>query len=440
MSQENFELLSNLMYVYKIFLQIILFLFLWEIFYPMKIRESISQIWNTRDIKKNLFVILLFWNLHSLSFLVSNSIYQYLENEWMKNVFIETIADMTFVYQNTTIGMIVMFLSYTILFSAMILGIKKIVIKSYPMNWIEFIFLSVLNIVGWMFAQMVSKIMIVKMDMEVFMLFDKKTELLWWIPFMAVLLYIGEIAVLYSYQKYTENKLEREKNFVEQQQLKIMKQRLEDVENFYGNIRKVRHEMKNHMTNIKGLVASQQYKEVEGYIHKLDDSIQELEYKYATGNVVTDVIINDTWRQAEKLGISFEVDFSFMGNISVYDMAIVLNNLLSNAIDACEKVEPEKRFIHLTLKRKKRFLLLEVENSFQGSLKWEVGAALPATTKQKDLPDDLMEHGIGLKNVRDVAERYFGDLDIKVEKDIFKITVMLQLKEEEYHANYNTND
>lgn len=45
-----------------------------------------------------------------------------------------------------------------------------------------------------------------------------------------------------------------------------MKQRLEEAENFYGSIRRVRHEMKNHMTNIKGLVASEKYDEVENYI------------------------------------------------------------------------------------------------------------------------------------------------------------------------------
>lgn len=46
----------------------------------------------------------------------------------------------------------------------------------------------------------------------------------------------------------------------------------------------VRHEMKSHMTNIKGLVAGEKYEEVERYIGKLDATIQELDYKYSTGN------------------------------------------------------------------------------------------------------------------------------------------------------------
>lgn len=37
---------------------------------------------------------------------------------------------------------------------------------------------------------------------------------------------------------------EKENYFVEQQQIKAKKLRLEEAENFYGSIRKVRHEMK----------------------------------------------------------------------------------------------------------------------------------------------------------------------------------------------------
>ena len=85
--------------------------------------------------------------------------------------------------------------------------------------------------------------------------------------------------------------------------------------------------------------------------------------------------------------------------------------------------------INLTLKKKNHFLLIEVENSFDGKVIWEDGGIVPMTTKQSDLPDILMEHGIGLKNVKNVADHYLGDMDIKIKNDVFKVTVMLQQKE-----------
>ena len=107
--------------------------------------------------------------------------------------------------------------------------------------------------------------------------------------------------------------------------------------------------------------------------------------------------------------------------ISAFDIGIILNNLLDNAIEACEKLEQEQRYINLTLKKKNHFLLIEVENSFDGKVIWEDGGIVPMTTKQSDLPDILMEHGIGLKNVKNVADHYLGDMDIKIKNDVFKV-------------------
>ena len=70
-----------------------------------------------------------------------------------------------------------------------------------------------------------------------------------------------------------------------------------------------------------------------------------------------------------------------------------------------------------------------MENSFDGKVIWEDGGIVPMTTKQSDLPDILMEHGIWLKNVKNVADHYLGDMDIKIKNDVFKVTVMLQQKE-----------
>ena len=117
-------------------------------------------------------------------------------------------------------------------------------------------------------------------------------------------------------------------------------------------------------------------------------------------------------------------------------MGIILNNLLDNAIEACEKLEPGKRFIRLVLKRKKQFLLLDVENSFDGAVPVQVrGGSAPPTTKQSTLPGIITEHGIGLSNVREMAERYFGGVNIKVKGDVFHVTVMLQQGEVEAEKN-----
>ena len=462
MSQPAFEIVNSILDIWKIAVQAIMFLVLWAAAFREKkskrdgiaavlfilanigigflpcaawVRYGVSAfvimgyagICYKKQIGKAVFVMLAFYNLHCLSFLIANSIYMKITGVMMKSLDAMQESYMQQVYQCLSVGMAVSALFYMVLYVAMAVIFHSLIKGEAVMAWQDIILLSILNFVGSMIANVVNGLLIVRINTDAFVLFDEKPDLLWKIPMIAVLIFAGEAALIYFWQRYRILLAERQKHFVEEQQVKAMKMRLEEAENFYGSIRKVRHEMKNHMTNIKGLAGAGEYGEIEDYIRRMDETMQELEYKYVTGNAVTDVIINDKWRRAEKAGIRFDADFRYGGEIPAFDLGIILNNLLDNAIEACEKQESGKGFIRLMLKRKKQFLLLEVENSFDGtaSVQTDGGLSLP-TTKQSTLPGIITEHGIGLENVRDVAERYFGGVSIKVKGEVFHVTVMLQ--------------
>ncbi len=383
--------------------------------------------------KKAAFTLSLFFNFHGMSYLIASSIYQAWADAMLGRLDVLDAGYLAQMYWTLAIGQGCILVVYAVVFIVMTWILKRIVKSPPAMNLQDVVFLSVLNIGGSLLTWIVIDLSAVPMEQEIFFLFTQRREMIWKIPLLAVLLFAGEISAIIIFQRYKELQGEKEMHFVEEQQMKAMKRRLEEAEHFYGSIRKVRHEMKNHMANIKGLVAGEQYGEVESYIRKLDETIQEIDYRFSTGNAVTDVIINDKYRRAAKSAIAFQVLFAYRetDTISAFDLGIVLNNLLDNAIEACEKVERKKRRISLNLKRKAHFLLVEVENSYDGRLVWKDGESVPATMKQSGLPEILMEHGVGLKNVKDVAERYLGHLDIKVEEDVFRVTVMLQQEEQE---------
>ena len=461
MSQPMFETINNILDIWKIAVQAVMFLVLWAAAFREKKtkRDSIAAVlfilanigigflpcagWvrygisafvimgyagicYKKQIGKAVFVMLAFYNLHCLGYLMASSIYRKIVDEMLKSLDMMQDSYLQEMYRCMAIGMFCLVFSYSALLVAMTIILCRSIKGADIMAWQDVLLLSVLNFVGSMIAGVVNGLLAVKIDTGFFVLFDEKPDLLWKIPMIAVFIFVGETALIYFWQKYRVLLAERQKHFVEEQQVKAMKKRLEEAENFYGSIRKVRHEMKNHMANIKGLAGAGEYGEIEEYVRRMDETMQELEYKYVTGNAVTDVIINDKCRRAEKAGIRFDADFRYGGEIPVFDMGIILNNLLDNAIEACEKLETGKGFIRLSLKRKKQFLILYVENSFDGAVPVSKGSPLPPTTKQSILPGIITEHGIGLENVRDIAERYFGGVNIKVKGDVFHVTVMLQ--------------
>ena len=464
MSQPAFEIVNSILDIWKIAVQAIMFLVLWTAAFRGKkgkrdgiaavlfilanigigflpctawVRYGVSAfvimgyagICYKKQIGKAVFVMLAFYNLHCLSFLIANSIYMKITGVMMKSLDAMQESYMQQVYQCLSVGMAVSALFYMVLYVAMAVIFHSLIKGEAVMAWQDIILLSILNFVGSMIANVVNGLLIVRINTDAFVLFDEKPDLLWKIPMIAVCIFAGEAALIYFWQRYRILLAERQKHFVEEQQVKAMKKRLEEAENFYGSIRRVRHEMKNHMANIKGLAGAGEYGEIEEYVRRMDETMQELEYKYVTGNAVTDVIINDKWRRAEKAGIRFDADFRYGGEIPVFDLGIILNNLLDNAIEACEKLKTGTGFIRLSLKQKKQFLILYVENSFDGAVPIRKGSSLPATTKQSILPGIITEHGIGLENVREIAERYFGGVNIKVKGDVFHVTVMLQQRE-----------
>ena len=347
MSQEGYGLFLKICDLYHVLLQVTIFLAVWDIFYrPERERKALLPIgmfaaanvllclcsaipgWvryvvsaavvlgycylkYKRHLEKAVFTLLLFYNFHGMSFLFSNSIYQFMVDKMLLRLDVRDTDYLFHMYKSHMIGQSCNILFYTLSFILLVWVLKKVVKSPLSMNWQDVMFLSALNVVGSMLTWMVIDISVVQIDKEIFLLFDQRKEMVWKVPLIAALLCTGEMSAVYIFRKYKELHGEREKHFVEEQQMKAMKRRLEEAENFYGGIRKARHEMKGHMANIKGLVAGEKYGEVEKYIEKLDGVIQEMDYKFSTGNAVTDVIINDKYQRAVKSGIAFRVRFEY---------------------------------------------------------------------------------------------------------------------------------
>lgn len=148
--------------------------------------------------------------------------------------------------------------------------------------------------------------------------------------------------------------------------------------------------------------------------------------------------MNDKQKAAEKQGIKFSSEFLYpvSDGYDAYDIAIIINNLLQNALEACERMEGGKRYISLSGRQKKRFFLICVKNSFEGEVAFDKNNNLPISTKGADLLEKPASmHGIGLSNVKCETAKYLGNVDIRIKKNEFIVTVLLQ--ERSRNGKYN---
>ena len=287
----------------------------------------------------------------------------------------------------------------------------------------ELCYLSLVPTAGILFGQVISRLLVEFKDGVLLQLYERHPAFLAVIPVLALLFYAGAYLTIAFQQGMAALREEQATHYMEYQQTQAIRARIHEAEQFYTRIRGLKHEMRGHLTNIKGLAQSGEYASLEDYIAKMDESMSGFELTLQTGNPVTDVIVNDIRRRSLDLGIRFQVEFHYPdpGAYDAFDVGIILQNLLQNAVEACEKVNEGERFIVLTGKRKGRFFLIEVKNSFAGEVVFGQDG-LPVTTKQEDAP----MHGIGLANVRREAEKYMGELELKAVQQEFSATVLLQ--------------
>ncbi|MNC60330.1 hypothetical protein D3C75_1102000 [compost metagenome] len=98
-------------------------------------------------------------------------------------------------------------------------------------------------------------------------------------------------------------------------------------------------------------------------------------------------------------------------------MSVILHNALENAIEATKTIE--NAWIEVSSKQYKNSYLLTIRNPFVSKLEWGDNK-LPITTKR-----EWIDHGIGLNNIREIARKYYGDIEIEVESSIFQINILL---------------
>ena len=172
------------------------------------------------------------------------------------------------------------------------------------------------------------------------------------------------------------------------------------------NVKRVRHDIKAHINAVKYYAKTGSTESIEIYADKLLD---ELEGKHTnivvSGLTFLDAII------AKFIDTYSDIDFSVFGNIRDqkmpdYDISILMTNLLNNAVEACEKYDGEK-YVEINLANRGGKCIIKIANPIDENFK-----GIQYTSKE-----DKGSHGYGLGQVKKIAERNGGRLDINIKKD-----------------------
>ena len=214
--------------------------------------------------------------------------------------------------------------------------------------------------------------------------------------------------ILFSYKKLQQNfRLSTEISLLEQQEHSL-NQYVEEAKTCYDETKSFRHDIRNHIAVVKKLLQNGKLEEAITYMEDLDDMAEKMSFPCSTNNPVVDILVGNKLGIAKSMGI--DVDCSLLlpypCGIRDIDICIVLSNALDNAIHAVKSLDAGmEKYIRVSGRIQGDFLMMEIQNSFQGK-----GA---------------FKKGTGLLNVKKVAERYGGAMSIETQENVFVLHVLL---------------
>lgn len=236
-------------------------------------------------------------------------------------------------------------------------------------------------------------------------------------PFPTLFIQILGIASLFctmfAYKRLMESfKLSRELSLLELEKHSL-NQYVEEAKIRYEKTKAFRHDVKNHISIVKELVQNGNIDAALQYMSDMENLTADMSFPVSTNNPVLDILIGNKLGMAKNNQI--EVKCSFIApypcGIADIDFCIIFSNALDNAISACNGLRHDhQKYIHITGKVQGDFLLIEISNSYSGR--------------------GSIRSGTGLANIKAVAEKYYGAMEIRIDGETFVLSVILVIPQQ----------
>ena len=219
------------------------------------------------------------------------------------------------------------------------------------------------------------------------------------------------IYVLNTFSKETEEK------FLLKMELD-RKMHDEEIINMYTRMIRWKHDVRNHISMILGLLEAGTKEEVISYINEITSNIIKLDKNMYSNNIAINSILMSKMKMAEEKNIKVNLNLKIDSEIKIsnVDICIIIGNLLDNSIEACDVIEEDK-FIDLKIASEMNRLVVKISNNTNGYVNEVNGKFL--TTKHSNM------HGIGLIQVDKVVKKYNGYINRKHENNIFTTYLMV---------------
>lgn len=238
-----------------------------------------------------------------------------------------------------------------------------------------------------------------------------------------VVAYLNILISIISMIFFIKNKNEKDKYYLESlikdQTIKLQEDYYQKLIANYTNIRSFKHDVKAHHHILNNLLENHSYEEAKLYLKKMSDKISSSDL-YNTNNIYISTILNSFDQMFKENNIKFTFTYNVNNSLNMDNMDIcsLFHNLIINTIEANIKIT-SNRFISLTITSIKNNLLIKLVNPIINE------DELIYLMEMKSSKSDSENHGVGLKIINEIINKYNGKNDYQIENNSLINTIIL---------------
>lgn len=182
----------------------------------------------------------------------------------------------------------------------------------------------------------------------------------------------------------------------------------DEIRTLHENVRRIKHDMKNHLMVIASYLNGGDYDNAKAYTSQILDKLNSAHSYIETGNSLLNHILNEKLNKARANGISVKAEIENLSfkRMESIDFSALLSNILDNAIEA----EPAEIIVAISQRRGYETIL--VKNSISRSV-------LADNPELETTKPDGKSHGMGIRQIKAITEKYGGMCDFYEEDGYF---------------------
>jgi len=198
-------------------------------------------------------------------------------------------------------------------------------------------------------------------------------------------------------------------------QVSDLNDRLQDIDKNKESLSILRHDMRHRLYLVKTMLDEGNYDEIKNIIDNMDNNLSQTKIISFCKNPIIDASLSAYIEKDIK--VITKIDIPCELNIDTTDLAVVILNLMENALHASLKQNSkEDKIIEISSKYSNKTLAFRIKNRFDGKVTFGKDN-LPVTSS--------FGHGVGMRSVNAFTKKYNSSLSCTYENGWFSTILFI---------------